>query len=165
MGRMERKYDCLHDSDSIMWMYRRPNGFSLAGYTGFHGPGLRSVPLVGYPQRNGERGSTLAIVPVVTVVLHEDEKSAGVLSLTKKPPCRFHPVFQTVLASGRCQLSRFGLLPSRYVVDGSSPKHPWMGGGRGSGLSPLTRAFAGSKPHTLTRPFTCPCVYCTRPRS
>ena len=35
-----------------------------------------SVPLVGYPQRYGKRGSTLAST---SVVLHGDEKSAGVL--------------------------------------------------------------------------------------
>ena len=42
---------------------------------------------------------------------------------------------QTILASGRCQLTRFGPLPS-YVVDGNSPKQPWKGGGRGSGQAP-----------------------------
>ena len=47
-------------------------------------------------------------------------------------PTRLHPVFQIILASGLCQLTRFGLLPS-YVVDGSSPKQPRKGGGRGSG--------------------------------
>ena len=36
----------------------------------------KSVPLVGYPQRYGKRGSTLAST---SVVLHGDEKSAGVL--------------------------------------------------------------------------------------
>jgi len=99
------------------------------------------VPLVGYPQRYGKRGSTLVST---SVVLHGDEKSAGVLrkgtfspgwpvervllaSLTKKSPGP-HPLsprlsFQTILASGRCQLTRFGLLPS-YVVDGSSPNSP-----------------------------------------
>jgi len=35
-----------------------------------------SVPLVGYPQRYGKRGSTLAST---SVVLHGDEKSAGML--------------------------------------------------------------------------------------
>ena len=123
------------------------------------------MPLVGYPQRYGKRGSTLAL-------LHGDEKSAGVLPKgtfspswsvgavgfadkeTSLSPPAFTQFFQTIFVSGRCQLTRFSLLPS-YVVDGSSPKQPWMGGGRGSvGLSPLTRAFAGSKPHTLTRPFT-----------
>jgi len=47
-------------------------------------------------------------------------------------PPAFTQFFQTILASGRCQLTRFGLLPS-YVVDGSSPKQPWKGGSRGSG--------------------------------
>jgi len=37
---------------------------------------MLSVPLVGYPQRYGKRGSTLAST---SVVLHGDEKSAGVL--------------------------------------------------------------------------------------
>jgi len=35
-----------------------------------------SVPLVGYPQQYGKRGSTLAST---SVVLHRDEKSAGIL--------------------------------------------------------------------------------------
>jgi len=35
-----------------------------------------SVPLVGYPQRYGKRGSTLAST---SVVLHRDEKSGGML--------------------------------------------------------------------------------------
>jgi len=37
---------------------------------------MNSVPLVGYPQRYGKRGSTLAST---SVVLRGDEKSAGVL--------------------------------------------------------------------------------------
>ena len=36
----------------------------------------QTVPLVGYPQRYGKKGSTLAST---SVVLHGDEKSAGVL--------------------------------------------------------------------------------------
>jgi len=36
-----------------------------------------SVPLVGYPQQYGKRGSTLA--SSTSMVLHGDEKSAGVL--------------------------------------------------------------------------------------
>ena len=91
-----------------------------------------------------------------------EQPRALLASLTKKPPCPHPP--SPSFSSGRCQLTRFGLLPS-YVVDGSSPKQPRKGGGRGSSLSPLTRAFAGPKPHAQTRPFTRPCVYCTRPRS
>jgi len=87
-----------------------------------------------------------------SVVLHGDEKSAGVLlkgtlilpgwpvgaasaagfadKEASLSPTHLHPVLQTILASGRCQLTRSGPLPS-YVVDGSSPKQPWKGGGRG----------------------------------
>jgi hypothetical protein len=40
---------------------------------------------------------------------------------------------------------------------GRLPKGTQKDGGRGSG-SPLTRAFAGLKPHTLSRLLTCLCV-------
>jgi len=70
-------------------------------------------------------------------------------SLTKKPPCPRppSPSFSDHPFVGSLPAHTLGPLPSAYVVDGSSPKQPWKGGGRGSGLSPLTRAFAGSKPN------------------
>jgi len=54
-----------------------------------------SVPLVGYPQWYGKRGSTLAST---SVVLHGDEKSAGVL-----PKGTFSPGWPVGTAS-RCWL-------------------------------------------------------------
>jgi len=70
----------------------------------------------------------------VLVPLWEQPRAllASLTNLSLLVPTRLHPVFQTILASGRCQLTRFGLLPS-YVVDSSSPKQPRKGGGRGSG--------------------------------
>ena len=90
-------------------------------------------------------------------------------SLTKKPPCPHPP--SPSFSDHPCvgSLPAHTLRPTPLVcnslVDGSSPRQPRKGGGRGSSLSPLTRAFAGSKPHAQTRLFTRPCVYCTRPRS
>ena len=44
-----------------------------------------SVPLVGYPQRYGKRGSTLT--PSTNVVLHGDEKSTGALDILARLAC------------------------------------------------------------------------------
>ena len=41
---------------------------------------MASVPLIGYPQWYGKRGSTLAST---SVVLHGDKKSAGMLLLAR----------------------------------------------------------------------------------
>ncbi|KAF9240074.1 hypothetical protein BU15DRAFT_61693 [Melanogaster broomeanus] len=68
----------------------------------------------------------------------------------------------TTIPSPNCEPTVDGVSPSIREVSeshslssqrlvGSHPKQPWMGGGRGSG-SPLTRAFAGSKPPLPPRP-------------
>jgi len=69
----------------------------------------------------------------------------------------------TILASGRCQLTCFSLLPS-YVVDGSSPKQPWKGSSQ-QWFNPPDESFCKLETAHPNPPFTCPCVYCMQPQS
>jgi len=68
----------LNFSLNICWMLRgmvcgiKPGGFINGQVTIIE----YSMPLIGYPQWYGKRGSTLAST---SVVLHGDEKSGGVL--------------------------------------------------------------------------------------